>query len=206
MGYQTRFHSVLKQHYPEQATELRAAVEQAFDRLRPEVGFSKTSKNPIDRRMEIAAYFLACMQVLDERGIAFEQIRQVVVEVALELVRPRNRLQAWAKRLPAKLIGTWFGHWLVGWLGKKFRVLAHPDGFRAVVLTSKAETLGFGYGFDILECGICKLYQKHDALRFAPLLCEVDFITSGLAGLRLIRSGTIANGAKCCDFRFEKAT
>ena len=36
------------------------------------------------------------------------------------------------------------------------------------------------------------------------ILCEVDEITSALAGLKLVRTGTIANGAKKCDFRFIK--
>jgi hypothetical protein len=32
----------------------------------------------------------------------------------------------------------------------------------------------------------------------------VDEITSSLAGLKLIRTGTIALGAKKCDFRYQK--
>lgn len=40
--------------------------------------------------------------------------------------------------------------------------------------------------------------------KFTPILCEVDFMTSNMAGLQLIRSGTIATGAKICDFRFKK--
>lgn len=51
---------------------------------------------------------------------------------------------------------------------------------------------------------ICKLFQKHGAGRYAAILCEVDKLTSSLAGLELIRSGTIANGAAKCDFKFRK--
>lgn len=46
-------------------------------------------------------------------------------------------------------------------LTKHFPQKGHPDGFRVNMLTDKAETLGFGYGFDIMECGICKLFKKH---------------------------------------------
>lgn len=83
-------------------------------------------------------------------------------------------------------------------------IKGHPDGFRVNMLTDKAETLGFGYGFDIMECGICKLFKKHNYQKYTPILCEVDHITSNLAGLTLIRTGTIANGATTCDFRFKK--
>lgn len=58
--------------------------------------------------------------------------------------------------------------------------------------------------FDILECGICKLFKKHNYEKYSSILCEVDEITSRLAGLKLIRTGTIALGAKKCDFRFKK--
>jgi hypothetical protein len=87
-------------------------------------------------------------------------------------------------------------------LNKKLRRKAHPNGFVTNIITDKKETYGFGYGIDIIECGICKLFEKHHYQKFSPILCEVDYITSGLAGLKLIRSGTIANGAKKCDFRF----
>ncbi|MFI5156145.1 MAG: L-2-amino-thiazoline-4-carboxylic acid hydrolase [Chitinophagales bacterium] len=43
-----------------------------------------------------------------------------------------------------------------------------------------------------------------DSKKYASILCEVDKVTSGLAGLDLIRTGTIALGAKKCDFRFKK--
>lgn len=73
-----------------------------------------------------------------------------------------------------------------------------------ILIQIKKETYGFGYGIDILDCGICKLFSKHNYSKYAAILCEVDEITSALAGLKLIRSGTIANGAKKCDFRFRK--
>ena len=55
-----------------------------------------------------------------------------------------------------------------------------------------------------IECGICKLFQKHNAGKYASILCEVDKVTSNLAGLELIRNSTIAYGAEKCDFRFKK--
>jgi hypothetical protein len=89
-------------------------------------------------------------------------------------------------------------------LNKKVSKRSHPDGFVANIITDKEETFGLGYGIDILECGICKLFKKHNYEKYSSILCEVDEITSGLAGLSLVRTGTIALGAKKCDFRFKK--
>ena len=86
---------------------------------------------------------------------------------------------------------------------KKVKNAGHPDGFVVKIITDKKETYGLGYGIDIVECGICKLFNKHGYSSYARILCEVDEITSGLAGLELIRAGTIANGASKCDFRWK---
>ena len=81
---------------------------------------------------------------------------------------------------------------------------SNPDGFIANIIPDKQETLGLGYGVDILECGICKLFKKHNYQSYAAILCEVDALTSDLAGLKLVRKGTIALGAPKCDFRWTK--
>ena len=88
------------------------------------------------------------------------------------------------------------GQVLIKSFHKKASVNAHPDGFVAHIITDRQETYGLGYGIDIVECGICKLFQKHHYGKYATILCEVDEITSGLAGLQLIRTGTIARGAE----------
>ena len=89
-------------------------------------------------------------------------------------------------------------------MDRKISKRGHPDGFVAKIITDKSETYGLGYGFDILECGICKLFKKYNNEKYSSILCEVDRFTSSLAGLDLIRNGTIANGAEKCDFRFKR--
>ena len=167
------------------------------------MAFARTSPNPVDRRLDFTAYFLATIQVLEKRGESFERIREICLEITHEYVRPKNGFQAWLRRLPVKLIGSPFGRLLIRFMEKKTTKLGHPDGFRVNMITDPAQTFGLGYGIDIMECGICKLFAKHGAGRYASILCEVDKLTSSLAGLELVRSGTIANGARCCDFRWK---
>jgi hypothetical protein len=126
--------------------------------------------------------------------------------MVVEYVRPKNKIQLFLKRLPAKLTNTWLTTIFLKLFDKQISKKAHPEGFRAKIITDKKETFGLGYGFDILECGICKLFKKHNYEQYAAILCEVDEITSHLAGLKLIRTGTIALGARKCDFRFKKVS
>ncbi len=198
------FHQGILKYDPPRATQLIADIEAAFIRIQPDVSFAKTSKNPVDRRMELAAYILATIEVLDKAGAPLEKIREVLHGIAHELVRPKNALQRLLKKLPAKMINTWVAKFLIRQMQKRVGERSHPDGFAVRVLTDKKETLGFGYGIDILECGICKLYNKHGQQKYTHLLCEIDYITTSMAGLTMHRSGTIALGASKCDFRYEK--
>lgn len=157
----------------------------------------------MDRRLEFCAYFLATIQALEAHGATYEEIERVCVAVAHSYVRPRSLFHRWLKRLPGRLIGTPVMRLVARILDKKTGHKGHPDGFLVRVITDPAETFGLRYGFDILECGICTLFRKHGALPYVSILCEVDRLTSSMAGLELVRGGTIARGAPKCDFRFK---
>jgi hypothetical protein len=202
--YKKYFFDAIKRNYPGESVIIISSTENNYSHISIDTAFARTSKNPIDRRLDFCAYFLALIQTLDERKENFETIRRICLEIVLEYVRPKNIFQAWLKRLPAKLVNTWLSSFLFKKFDDRVRTNDSPDGFIARIITDKSETYGLGYGFDILECGICKLFKKHNYSKYASILCEVDEVTSSLAGLKLIRSGTIALGAKKCDFRFKK--
>ncbi|MEO8569072.1 MAG: L-2-amino-thiazoline-4-carboxylic acid hydrolase [Ginsengibacter sp.] len=205
-GYKKYFIKTIKENFPKESDKIIANTNNHFKNISIDVNFAATSKNPLDKRLDFSAYFLALIKTLDEKGETFETINKVCLEVVTEFVRPKNKIQKIFKRLPPKFANTWLANIVVKLLNKKVSQNTNPDGFLANIITDKQETFGFGYGFDILECGICKLFKKHNYQKYSSILCEVDKITSGLAGLELIRTGTIAGGAMKCDFRFKKKT
>ena len=203
-GYRKYFIKPIKKNFPGNADKIISDTDNHYRAISPDTQFAKTSKNPIDRRLDFCSYFLALIKTLDEKGETFDDIRKLCLEIVTEYVKPKNKVQLFFKRIPAKLTNTWLAGIFINSFNEKVNYNSNPDGFVANIITDKAETFGLGYGFDILECGICKLFKKHNYQKYASILCEVDEITSGLAGLKLIRTGTIANGAKKCDFRFKK--
>ncbi|HYG19449.1 MAG TPA: L-2-amino-thiazoline-4-carboxylic acid hydrolase [Ohtaekwangia sp.] len=203
-NYKKSFRTVLRHCYPEEAGSLLSLINHRFAEISDDVRFARMSNNPMDRRMDAAGYFLAMMMVLDKEGASFERIREISLQVAHHYVRPRNSIEAWFKRLPVKLMGNPFMNIFLKKLDRRIGQKAYSEGFVARIITDPQDTYGLGYGVDILECGICKLYAKYDYKKFATILCEVDHITSALAGLQIIRSGTIAHGAVKCDFRYKK--
>lgn len=204
-SFKKYFKHSIEENYPDTSKDVILSIEREYDSISPNVDFAHKSSNPIDRRLNFSAYFLALVKVLDRQGENYNTIRLISLEIVREYVRPKNKIHSALKKLPIKLMGNPLTTRFLKLFDKKVSVKGHPDGFLARIITDKHETYGLGYGIDILECGICKLFKKHQMERFAPILCEVDQITSGMAGLDLIRTGTIANGAQKCDFRFKPA-
>lgn len=203
-NYREYFVQAVRKNFSEKSDQLIVETDNHFSYISKDTRFASTSKNPIDRRLDFSAYFLALVQTLDEHGETFERIREICLEIVIEYVKPKNKFQQFLKELPPKLVGTRFAGLLIKVFHKKVSQNTNPDGFIANIITDKNETYGFGYGVDIIECGICKLFKKHHYEKYASILCEIDKVTSGLAGLELIRTGTIANGATKCDFRFRR--
>jgi hypothetical protein len=62
----------------------------------------------------------------------------------------------------------------------------------------------FDYGFDYLECGICKFFHTQKADEFAQYMCRLDYPYAEAMGSELIRTSTIAENGLKCDFRYKK--
>ncbi|WP_437396949.1 L-2-amino-thiazoline-4-carboxylic acid hydrolase [Flagellimonas lutimaris] len=204
MKHKKHFKKILSQRFPKNYSALLQGTENAYLTISKDTRFAKTSTNPLDKRLDLMAYFLSTIQTLEANQVDFHIIKEVCTDIAKEYVRPKTKFQAWLKKLPPKLIKFPLITIFLKMMDNKVSKKGHKDGFRAKIVTNKEETYGFGYGIDIIECGICKLFHKHNMDRYTPILCEVDKITSSLAGLELFRQGTIANGAEICDFRFKK--
>ncbi len=180
-----------------------SATEANYTAIAPEIAFARTSANPIDKRLDFCAYFLALIQTLDARQESYDDIRKICLEIVTEYVRPKNLVQRMVKRIPAMLIGSWPARML---LRKLDRRVSRPNegGFVARIITNRDATYGWvivwiflnaefvNYSLGIIIPGIRRYYVK--SMRSPP----------NWPGLKLIRSGTIARGAIKCDFRFQR--
>ena len=205
-NYRKYFVAGIKKNFHDLSNIIVDKTDDHYKIISADTSFAASSANPIDRRLDFSAYFLALIKTMDEQGEKFETTRKICLEIVTEYVRPKTKLQQLLKKLPAKLINTKLAAYFLKIFNKRVSRNTHPDGFIAKIITDKKESLGLGYGVDILECGICKLFKKHNYQRYSSILCEVDHITSDLAGLKLVRNGTIALGSKKCDFRWERKT
>ena len=161
-SYRKYFILFIKENYPTELDTILVANDQHYKMISPDTSFAKTSSNPIDKRLDFCAYFLALIKALDEKGESFENIRKICLQITIEFVQPKNKFQAFFKRLIPKLTNTWLGQRLIKAFHKRVSVNTNAEGFIANIITDKQATYGLGYGVDIIECGICKLFKKHN--------------------------------------------
>lgn len=202
-AYKKYFYKNIEEMFGKNAGAILEELNTMFLEIEPDVEKSKNSKNLLDERLSFAAYFLALVKVLKKRGNDFQSIESLCLKITYDYVKPKNQLVVIAKKLPVKLLKFKFTEKLLKKFDERINTLGYAEGFRAEVVTNKEKTFGLGYGINILECGICKLFAKHGASDLVSILCSVDNVTSAVAGLDLIRTGTIANGQELCDFRFK---
>lgn len=62
----------------------------------------------------------------------------------------------------------------------------------------------FDLGYNYLQCGICKLCKDENCFELARYLCQLDYVIADMMGMKLERTTTIAEGGKCCDFRYSR--
>lgn len=198
------FSEVLNRTFPFKAREFMSLIEEEYNILKRDVDFSLYSANPMDRRLDSAAMFLSTFLILETNGVMFQQLETIAKEIALESMKPKNIFYKVFRKLRFILINAGLMDKFIHKLDRRVSVLAHPDGFKAHFILKKKNENEFVFGVDILECGICKFFKKHNHMKYAAILCEVDQITTRLNGLELQRNDTIAGGALKCDFRYKK--
>lgn len=174
-------------------------MEEAFAALLPRLPDIGGARNLLTENLVISAWFLAFIQTLERQGLAGPALQSIVERAAGEIVNRRSRVAA---RFQAWLVGTRIFQALIERMARRTHHGRAQSGF--VVEFVRGDGQAFDFGYDISRCAIVALFAAEGAARHAPLMCKVDYITSAVAGLRLKRSGTIAEGQPICDFRFVK--
>ena len=95
--YKYNFKKAISQHFPGAAVALIAEVEERFALLSEDTKFAATSSNPIDRRLDFTACFLALIKVLENKGLSYDRIKEICLEITIDYVSPKNLGQKWLK-------------------------------------------------------------------------------------------------------------
>jgi hypothetical protein len=85
--YRKYFRQFVVENYPKDFENILADTDRHYNIISRDTAFAKTSKNPIDRRLDFSSYFLALIKTLDEKSETFENIRIICLQITTEYVQ-----------------------------------------------------------------------------------------------------------------------
>lgn len=194
------FKRVLNTEFP--PAEVARIIHETRDeyrRLLPRLPDIGGRQNPMTENLLGAAWFLALAQPLRERGWSDDRVGDVIYRIAEVWVASSPRWLAW---LQGQLVRTPLVRFLLGRISRQSQQRRYTADF--VVQFVSGNGRDFDFGLDFTECAICKLFQTEQAGGLARHMCRIDYLTTSYRGIQLMRTGTIANGASKCDFRYKK--
>lgn len=136
----------------------------------------------------------AMYTALQSQGASRAEAAQIVTDALVTMARPRRRV---LRGLVASDLGR---RVFMRVAAGSLRGFPEP-GWEATWRERSREQVAF----DITRCFDLEMLRRLDAATIAPAYCAVDDALYAHLHPRLgwARSGTLATGASCCDFRFE---
>ncbi|MEX0995851.1 MAG: L-2-amino-thiazoline-4-carboxylic acid hydrolase [Flavobacteriaceae bacterium] len=161
--------------------------------LKPEVPKMPTMGGSL--MLHLSAMSTGFYQELTARGKNKEKTTQLFYDVAWKVYQKMGK----------------FSWWLAGWGNKNNynKLLKATKLFRAFPFNSPSyqwkdvNTDKNVVGFDCLKCPVAEYFKKKGLSKFCTATwCALDYPLAEMWNAKLERTGSIAGGAKVCDFRW----
>jgi hypothetical protein len=192
--------ALLTRFSKEETERVIEQLQAEFRALLPRLPFIGGKQNPLTTNLVACSWFLALYRVLQPRGLSDEEIGDLVYRVAEEWVTSSPR---WVGRVQVLLGETPLLRFILKRISRQTQQRKYPGDFVVHFVPGDGRT--FDFGLDFTGCAIHKFFQAEQAGHFAKYMCRIDYLTTSYKGIELIRTGTIANGADKCDFRYRLA-
>ena len=192
--------SLFEQYYGKsEAIIIANEIEKKFESLIPQIPYIGGKENWTTNALVGSAQVLAVIMILKNRGESREKIGEILFKIMDNIISSLNPI---LKKLARKML---FSKKRIKQL-KKSEITSkekkYPDDW--VLEFVEPHNNSYNYGYNILECGICKFYKKMGYEEYLPYLCLLDYAKYNALNIRLERTKTIGNGDSFCDFRLCK--
>ena len=191
---------VLAPHFdPEYVDAVVKETSREFLRLIPHIPHIGGGQNPLSDNLEKSAMLLALHRVLKARGMTLEEIAEINYKIVETYIASMPRL---ATLLSGWWAFTWFYRRSLKKRAKESQLRLYPGDW--VFDYVEGDGKKFDFGVDYTECEIVKFLRAQGAHELTKHLCPFDYLLSDAMGLGLVRTTTLAEGGKRCDFRFKR--
>lgn len=181
------------------ADDAAREAEAGFSRLLPglpDVGGEANRNLPF---LVQAAWLVALYRPLAARGLSADEVGKMYFDLCAQ-----SLAQAPAQAMLARGAAAFTPEALAA--TRAWALETQKRRYPADWVASYVEGDGatFDYGYDYVECGALKYFRAQGAADVAPWYCRNDFTISKIMGTGLFRTGTLADGAPRCDFRYRR--
>jgi hypothetical protein len=195
------FRKVVVNAYGKDAGEAIAKeTMRRFEALLPDIPYIGGDENRLTMNLYMTAAMLAMYQSLRARGESVEGAARLIYLGASGVYGafPNRLLMRWQgrKQFTRKRIEQRRREAAVSQRRR------YPDDWVFSIVEGDGRT--FEWGIDYTECGIVKYLHREGAVELAPYLCWLDYPVFAAMRVKLIRTGTLAEGCQTCDFRFSR--
>ncbi|MGR3811828.1 hypothetical protein [Jiulongibacter sp. NS-SX5] len=200
-NFKRYFAAEIESLFPKKHKSVLAAIDARYETILHEEGILKKSENPLDKRLNLAGYFLAFIQEMEGRNLEMDEIKNKCLRIAKAYTKPKNKLHGWFLKMGPNLMRLPYYDSYLRKLNNRVSHKKQPLGFRAEILSGFDKT-NLRFKVNVLECGISKLFRKKEVKPYESIILELDQLTTQLGGLNL-KNISINKEIQVCDFTYQ---
>jgi len=171
----------------------RSVLEEAatiFDRMLADMAYVDKTDHPMAASVFSSCANLAVYLALKERGVNVHDFGcAMLADMKQSSMKPED-VGSDPKRLEEFIAS-----------GEASKKDAAPSEF--VFEAFAGDHKDFDWGVNIKRCALCRAFSQHDAMDLVPYMCASNDVMSDMINQGLRRTGTIALGAKQCEYLYK---
>ncbi|PLX17597.1 MAG: hypothetical protein C0597_06950 [Marinilabiliales bacterium] len=170
-----------------------------FESLIPEMPIIRTDDPALERHVILQTIYLAIYKTLKKRDEKTEDIWQLCADMIDKMFQSIPKYLKW---LVGKNLFSNKEKMRIMSSAITSHVINYSEDFQFDYIVGDGNH--FEYGYNMTQCPACAFYKRQNAEEFTPYVCRTGELFSKHYGYKLIRTQTLANGYKYCDFRFKQ--
>lgn len=169
-----------------------------FDKIINELPYIGGFKNDHTWYLLSSTLCLSAHKAMKKQGKTVEESGQIIYEIADALF---ESLPRFVTRYGGKIF---FHIYFKRLLKQSADTHKREHPYNWVFDVFKGNGIEYDFGVDYHECFICRFFKEQGEEELIPYMCVLDYIISETFGWGLVRTQTIYNGDKACNFRYKK--
>lgn len=169
-----------------------------FDKILNELPYIGGFQNDHTWYLLSSTILLSMHRAMKEHGKTTEESGQIVYEITDALFKS---LPGFLSRYGGKLFFHIYYRRLLK-QSKDTQEKTYP--YNWVFEVFKGDGVRYDFAVDYHECFICRFFKEQGEEELIPYMCKLDYVISDTFDWGLVRTQTIYNGEKVCNFRYKK--